>query len=207
MFHIMPREDVFFELFNQAAVTAHETARALQDLLEDFTDIKRKVQRIKDLEHEGDRIAHETFDQIAKTFITPLDREDIHAIASRLDDIIDMTDTAANRMLLYKITEPTEYARALGRVLVRATGLLVQAVALLHDFKQAKDIQQLCIAVNTEENEGDRIHHQALAALFENETSAVDIVKWKDIYQLMESATDMCEDAANVMQSVLVKNS
>ena len=206
MFNLMPRENIFFELFDKASLVSHEIARALLELLEDFTDIERKVQRIKEMEHKGDKIAHTTFDYLAKTFITPLDREDIHDIASRMDDIIDMTDMAAKRFLLYKITQPTEHAKALARVLVRSTGLLMQVFALLPNLQQTKEMQQLCIAINTEENEGDRINHQALAALFDNQTPAVDIIKWKDIYQIMETATDRCEDTVNVIQNVLVKN-
>jgi uncharacterized protein len=206
MFSLMPREKVFFELFNKSARNAHATAQALQVLLEDFTDVPAKVQIIKDHEHAGDEIAHEIFDRLAKTFITPLDREDIHDITSQLDDVTDMTDTAANRMMLYKIDKPTEEAKALGRVLVRATASLVEAFKLLDNLKRSDEILKHCIEVHTQENEGDRINHHALAALFDNNTSPVDIIKWKDIYHIMETATDVCEDVANVIHTVVVKN-
>ncbi|HOX07428.1 MAG TPA: DUF47 family protein [Planctomycetota bacterium] len=206
MFSLMPREKVFFELFNKSAANAHATAKALQALLEDFTDVDTKVQRIKDLEHAGDEIAHEIFDRLAKTFITPLDREDIHAITSELDNITDMADSAASRLMLYKVGVPTDDARALGRVLVRATGSLVEAFKLLDNLKNSEAILKHCIDVHTQENEGDRINHHALAALFENNTPPADIIKWKDIYHIMETATDVCEDVANVVHTVVVKN-
>jgi len=206
MFSLMPREKVFFELFNKSAANAHATAKALQALLEDFTDVDTKVQRIKDLEHAGDEIAHEIFDRLAKTFITPLDREDIHAITSELDNITDMADSAASRLMLYKVGVPTDDARALGRVLVRATGSLVEAFKLLDNLKNSEAILKYCIDVHTQENEGDRINHHALAALFENNTPPADIIKWKDIYHIMETATDVCEDVANVVHTVVVKN-
>ena len=206
MFSLMPREKVFFELFNKSAANAHATALALQALLEDFTDVDTKVQRIRDLEHTGDEIAHEIFDRLAKTFITPLDREDIHDITSELDNITDMTDSAAKRMTLYKIDKPTEEAKALGRVLVRATASLVEAFKLLDNLKRSDEILKHCIEVHTQENEGDRINHHALAMLFENNTSPVDIIKWKDIYHIIETATDVCEDVANVVHTVVVKN-
>jgi predicted phosphate transport protein (TIGR00153 family) len=206
MFSLMPREKVFFELFNKSAANAHTTALALQTLLEDFTDVDNKVQRIRDCEHAGDEIAHEIYDRLAKTFITPLDREDIHDITSRLDDVTDMTDSAAKRLVLYKVGQPTEEAKALGRVLVRATSSLVEAFKLLDNLKRSEEILKHCIEVHTQENEGDRINHHALATLFENNTSPVDIIKWKDIYHLMETATDLCEDVANVIHTVVVKN-
>jgi predicted phosphate transport protein (TIGR00153 family) len=206
MFSLMPREKVFFELFNKSAANAHATAKALEALLEDFTDVESKVQVIRDHEHAGDEIAHEIFDRLAKTFITPLDREDIHDITSRLDDVTDMTDSAAKRLMLYKIDKPTEDARALARVLVSATASLVEAFKLLDNLKHADEILRHCIEVHTQENEGDRINHHALASLFENNTPAVDIIKWKDIYHIMETATDICEDVANVVHTVVVKN-
>jgi hypothetical protein len=206
MFSLMPREKVFFELFNKSAANAHETAKTLAELLDNFTDVANKAQQIKNLEHAGDEIAHHIFDHLAKTFITPLDREDIHEITSRLDDITDLIDTAANRLVLYKVEKSTEDARALGHVLVKATGSLVQAFALLNNLKRSEVILNHCIDVHTQENEGDRIHHHALAALFDSRVDPAEIIKWKDIYQTIETATDVCEDVANVLHTVVVKN-
>jgi uncharacterized protein len=206
MFNLMPREKVFFELFSRSAANAHQSAEALSELLEDFTDVPEKVQRLKDLEHAGDQITHEIFDHLAKTFITPLDREDIHKIASELDNITDLADSAACRIKLYRVEKPTEDARALARCLVRATGSLVEAFKLLENLKRSEEILQHCIDVHTQENEGDRINHHALAALFENHTDPAEIIKWKDLYHIVETATDVCEDVANVLHNVVVKN-
>jgi predicted phosphate transport protein (TIGR00153 family) len=206
MFSLMPREKVFFELFNKSAANAHEAARVLTDLLEDYTDVPNKVQHLKNLEHAGDEITHHIFDHLAKTFITPLDREDIQVISSRMDDIADLADSAAHRMLLYKIDRPTEDAKQLGHVLIKSTESLVKAFALLDNMKRSDEILQHCIDVHTLENEGDRINHHALGALFENNIAPVDIIKWKDLYYILETATDVCEDVANVLHTIVVKN-
>ena len=206
MFSLMPREKVFFELFNKSAANAHQAALALAALMADYTDVPAKVKGIKDLEHAGDEIAHQIFDRLDQTFITPLDREDIHEIASRLDDITDLIDTTANRMLIYRIAQPTPEARDLGAALVKATASLVQAFALLDNLKRADEILAHCIEVHTQENEGDRVHHDALARLFDSSTSPVEIIKWKDIYSMLETATDVCEDVANVLHAVVIKN-
>jgi uncharacterized protein len=205
MFNLMPRERAFYDYFNQQAANVHEGAKVLSQLLENYTDIETKAQHLKNLEHAGDEITHAMFDHLARSFVTPLDREDIHDIASRLDDIIDLTDSAANRMVLYRITEPTEDVKELGRVLVTATSELCEAFALLHDMKKADEIMRHCINVHTQENEGDRILQHAMGAMFSNNTSAIEILKWKDIYYIIETATDVCEDVANVLHTIVTK--
>ena len=206
MFSLMPRDRQFFDLFNQSVANVHEGSKALCALLEDYTNVETKATHLKNLEHAGDEITHMIFDHLAKSFVTPLDREDIHAIASSLDDIIDLTDSAANRMILYRIEQPTEDARELGRVLVEATDSLCQAFALLNNMKKADEILRHCINVHTQENEGDRIVQHALGNLFDNNKDPVEIIKWKDIYYIIETATDVCEDAANVLHTIVVKN-
>jgi len=205
MFSLMPREQIFFDLFEQAAANVHKGAEALADLLRDYTNVDEKRKRIKDLEHAGDELTHRTMELLNKTFITPLDREDIHNISSRLDDIIDFINTAANRMKLYKIAAPTEDARKLGDCLVEATGAVVNAVAKLRNMKDPEGVLRLCVVIHTHENTGDRLVADALAALFESYTP-VDIIKWKDIYQDLETATDRCEDVANALEAVVLKN-
>lgn len=206
MFSLMPRERVFFDLFEQAAANVHKSAEALAELLRDYTDVDAKRRHIKDLEHEGDELTHRTMELLNKTFITPFDREDIYAIATRLDDIVDLVHTAANRMRLYKITAPTEDARKLADCLVEATSAVVDAVARLRDLKDPEGVLRLCVVIHTHENTGDRLVQDALAALFEGGQSPVDIIKWKDIYQDMETATDRCEDVANALEAVVLKN-
>jgi predicted phosphate transport protein (TIGR00153 family) len=206
MFSLMPREKVFFDLFEASAKNVRSGAEALCDLLHCYRDVDAKAKKIKAIEHEGDQITHQTFERLNKTFITPLDREDIHAIASRLDDVLDFIDTAVNRMILYKIPEPTADAKALGECLLQATGAVVDAVIKLRDLKDPEGVLKLCVAIHTHENTGDRLIQRALADLFDQSRSPVDIIKWKDIYQDLETATDRCEDVANALEAVVLKN-
>lgn len=206
MFSIMPKETVFFTLFEKAAANVHEGAKALLEFLEKFDNIEARAKRIKDIEHAGDEITHETIERLNKTFVTPLDREDIHELVCRLDDIVDLIDTAVNRMVLYKIKEPTKDAKLLAHCLVHQTALLCEAVSMLQDTKKHAEAQQKGRMIHTQENEADRIEQHALASLFETGQDAIEVIKWKDIYQELESATDRCEDVANVIEGIILKN-
>ena len=206
MFGIRAKKDEFFGMFDRSAQNVHEGAKALLDLLEHYEDVPNKVRRIKNLEHAGDEYTHQILERLARMFITPLDREDIQLIASRLDDVIDEMDTAANRLMLFKIDKTTDDAVAFGRVLVKSTSLLVDAFALLRDFKQAASILSACVEIHTLENEGDRLAQHALAKLFEETPDAREIIKWKDIYQILEKATDRCEDVADALHTIVVKH-
>jgi hypothetical protein len=207
MFGFRQRKEEFFRMFDKSAENVHEGAKALLDLLEHYEDVPNKVRRIKNLEHAGDEFTHRILERLAKMFITPLDRDDIQETATRLDDIIDQMDAAASRMMLFKIAEMTEDAKALGRVIVKSTGLLVEAFTHLRDLKKSSDaILSSCVEVHTQENEGDRLFQHALAILFEEEQDAKEIIKWKDIYQTLEYATDRCEDVADVLHTIVVKH-
>ncbi len=205
MFSLMPREYVFFDLFEKSALNVKAAAEALSELLHNWERVEEKVKAIKDIEHAGDNITHQIFDRLNKTFITPLDREDIHNIASRLDDIVDLIDTTANRLLLYEVDSPTEGSKALAECLVAATGAVVDAIGKLRNLRDPEGVLRLCIVIHTHENTGDRLVQKALAKLFHS-TNPIDIIKWKDIYQDLETATDRCEDVANVLESVVIKN-
>lgn len=206
MFSLIPKEMVFFDLFEQAAENAHQGAVALAALLDDYTNVAEKAKRIKDIEHAGDKITHDTIEKLNQTFITPIDREDIHRLISRIDDILDMIDTAVNRMYLYKIDKPTDDAKALAKVLVKATAIITELLPKMRNLKLSSSLLQDCIAIHTQENEGDRIEQHALASLFENGHDPIYIIKWKDIYEELESATDRCEDVANVIEGIVLKN-
>jgi len=206
MFSLIPKEMIFFDLFEEAAKNAHQGALALVDLLEDFRNIPEKVKKIKDIEHAGDKITHTTIEKLNQTFITPLDREDIHELICRQDDIIDLIDSAVARMHLYKIDKPTEDAKALARVLVKATQIIIELLPKMRNLKLSSSLLQDCIAIHTQENEGDRIQQHALASLFENGQDPIYIIKWKDIYEELEAATDRCEDVANVIEGIVLKN-
>jgi len=206
MFSLIPKEQVFFNLFEAAAKNAHEGALALAAMLDDFTDLPAKAARIKDIEHAGDKITHDTIEKLNKTFITPIDREDIHELICRLDDIVDFIDSAVSRITLYKVEKPTEDAKALARVLVEATRIILKLVPEMRNLRKSDILIQGCVTVHTQENEADRIEQHALAALFENGHDPTTIIKWKDIYQDLETATDRCEDVANVIEGIVLKN-
>jgi hypothetical protein len=201
------RKDEFYGMFDKAALNVHEAAKAMLDLLEHFEDVPNKAKRLKNLEHAGDEYTHRIMERLARSFITPLDREDIQRATSRLDDIVDEMDTVANRMVLFKVREVPEDAKAFGHVLVKATGLLVEAFAQLHNLKDPEAILSLCVEVHTQENEGDRIVQVALANLFEKEKDPREIIKWKDLYEILEKSIDRCEDVADVLNTIVVKQS
>jgi predicted phosphate transport protein (TIGR00153 family) len=202
----MPREENFFELFEKAAENAHKAACELLDLLEKFDDVKGRSKRIKDIEHSGDQVTHTAIERLNRTFITPMDREDIHELICRVDDIVDLIDTAAHRIVLYKIEKPTEASIELARCLKHATAVIVEVMPLLRNMKNARAINEKCIAIQTQENDADRVMHHAIAALFEARLDPIEVIKWKDIYEEIESATDRCEDVANVLDSIVLKN-
>jgi predicted phosphate transport protein (TIGR00153 family) len=203
---LLPREESFFDIFEQAADNVHEAAKALLALLEDYSDVEAKAKHIKGLEHKGDDFTHQTIERLNKTFITPIDREDIHEFVSRLDDVIDLIDTAVNRMVLYKVQKPRAEAIAIARVIVQATEIIARAMRDIRNRKNVDRIIRHCVEIHTAENEGDRIMQQGLAALFEGNPDPLDVIKWKDILAELESATDRCEDAANVLESIVLKN-
>src|SRR5688572_27547123 len=201
MFSIMPKETVFFDLFEKSADNVQKGAQKLLELMSNFGDLAYRVQEIKEIEHTGDKLTHEMIERMNKTFITPLDREDIHELACRLDDVIDLMDTATARMSLYKVKEPMPDAVALARVLVAATTTIKEAMPLLRTISNKASVDALlkcCVQIHTHENEGDRIEQHALASLFENgQSDPILVIKWKDIFQDLEAATDRCEDVAN----------
>src|SRR5882672_308114 len=206
MFSLVPKEMVFFDLFEEAGRNAHQGALALADLFDRFENVAEKVKKIKDIEHAGDKITHATIEKLNQTFITPIDREDIHELISRIDDVIDLIDTAAARVYLYKIDKPTEDAKALAQVLVNATKIITELLPKMRNLKLTSSLLQQCIEIHTQENEGDRIEQHALASLFENGHDPIFIIKWKDIYDELEPATDRCEDVANVIEGIVLKN-
>lgn len=206
MFSLFPKESVIFDLFRKSAQNVHEGTTALKDLFENYQNIRSNVQKIKALEHTGDDLTHQIIDHLAKTFITPLDREDIHHIAQRMDDIMDQVDMAANRMVLFNIPAPTKEAIEFSLILYKSTGLLIEAFSSLRNLKNAPTILNCCREIHTLENDGDRLMQLAIARLFDETDDAKAIIKWKDIYQILESATDRCEDVADVLQTIMVKH-
>ena len=206
-FSILPREDKFFFLLEQSASNLKKTSVALNELMENYENVPAKVDEIKNLEEIGDNIIHTIMTSLHKTFITPLDREDIAALGERMDDIVDSIEEAARIMVEYKIEEPTEKSKELSRIIVKCANTLEKAVGLLHSRgSKLQDILPLTAEVNTFENQADQVSSAAMAELFNEDVPAIYVLKWKEVYTLLEGATDFCEDAANMLEGIVLKH-
>jgi hypothetical protein len=206
MFQFFPKDEKFFDLLERASMNLSKGAKAFRNMLQDYTDIEHKVRHIKDLEHEGDIITHEIFDKLNRTFITPIDREDIHKITSEIDDVLDYVLGTADRMLLYKVKVPTPQATKMVDILITAIEEMGKAIHSLKDLKRSRRTLDYCIEINRLENEGDSIHRSVIADLFSDGKDPVEIIKWRDIYNHLENAIDKCEDVADAIESIVVKN-
>ena len=204
----MPKENRFFFLLHQSTINIKDVARRLQDLMDNFENVAAKVQEIKELEEFGDQIIHNITNSLHRTFITPIDREDILALAGRLDDVVDAIDEAAQYTLEYKIQEPTAHARTLAAIIVQCADELERALALLSTRgSKLKDILPMAVELNRLENEADKVASRAMGELFSNGFDVIQILKWRDIYGDLEEATDRAEDAANVLEGIVLKHS
>lgn len=177
----------------------------LAELLEKYDHVQERVRRITELEHQGDAITHQIMEQLHRTFVTPLDREDIALLAHSLDDIMDFIEGAANAMLLYRVAQPTNWARELAAIIVKMTQGLDKAMPRLRHKAQMKQLLEHCVEMNRLENEADEVFRRAITELFANTPDPVEIIKWREIYELLESATDRGEDVANVLEGVVLK--
>lgn len=203
IFGLLPKEEAFFEMFKQAAHNVIEGSRLLKELMEDYTNAQQKIERIREVEHIGDGITHDIALRLNQTFLTPLDREDIHDLASALDDILDAVEAVAERFATYKITQPTDSAIRLADILYRASvavGRGVDHIAMSHE-----EVKEYSVQVNSLENEADRVSRDAISELFEKETNPIAVIKWKEIYETFEEGTDRCEDVANVIERIVLK--
>jgi len=200
---ILPREETFFQMFNELAENIDAGAKAMVELLENFTNVPVQVEIIKGLEHKGDNITHALMKRLDQTFITPFDREDIHELSSKIDDVLDLTDAAASRLVTYRVESIRPGVADLAKVLKLATGEVVAAIKVLEKHDHILDH---CIEINRLENEGDRLSRALIAQLFDEEKDPVQIIKWKEIIEVLETAIDKCEDVANVIESVILKN-
>ena len=203
-----PREDRFFLLLHQSTLNIQKVAERFQDLMENFENVAAKVGEIKELEEFGDQIIHDITHSLHRTFVTPLDREDIQGLAASLDDVIDAIDEAAQYTLEYKIDEPTEYSRQLATIIRKSADELERAVGLLNSRgSKLAEILPMAVEINRLENEADQVLSRAMGELFSNGNDVIDILKWRDIYNDMEEATDRAEDAANVLEGIVLKHS
>ena len=202
-FRLIPREESFYELFVQQAQILVSAAELLKDIVEEFDDIKPRARRLHDLEHEGDEVTHEVMRRLNTTFVTPIDREDIHELASGLDDVLDYMDAAADLLVLHNIEQPLPEMKAQADLLVRATRSTHEAMSKLPKFD---DLAEHWVEINRLENEADRVYRQGTADLFSGDFKAMDVLKWKDIIDQLEKAMDKLEDVANTLEGIALKH-
>jgi predicted phosphate transport protein (TIGR00153 family) len=201
---LLPRDEEFFDLFVQVADRNKEVAQLLRDLFDVGPERRTPiVERIKRLEHEADQVTHEVVNRLDRTFITPLDREDIHQLASDLDDVMDVMDGTARRAQIFHLGVAPAGVRQLTEVIQRMVTVLAEGVGRL---KQGDDVMKYCVEAKKLEEEGDAIYHEVLGQLFEREKDALEVIKWKEIYDNLERTLDEAEDVANVLESITLKH-
>lgn len=203
---LLPNDERFYDQFEASAKKVVEGATELEALIKDFREVPVRAKQIKDTEHEGDVITHHTIEMLNRTFITPLDREDIHKLVSSLDDVLDYIEACAARLNLFKVGQTTDEARLLVGILVKATQEVERAVSRLRRQKDAEAILNHCTEINRLENEGDYVGRTAVAKLFEGTNDPLYVIKWNEIYDTLENAIDRCEDVANVLEGIVLKN-
>ena len=206
-FSLLPREGRFFVLFDQSAKNAALVAQSFKELMDKWEDVEGKVASIVEMEQKSDMVAHEIIALVHKTFVTPFDREDIALLAHSLDDVVDYIEATADTMLLYKIKSPTQRAKEMADIILQSTQEVEKAISELRQRIDLKHILKHCVEINRLENMGDKIYRAALAELFDDSTDIIYIMKWREIYEYMETATDRCEDVANVIEGVAIKYS
>ena len=206
-FSLIPKEKVFFDLFEQAAGILTEAAALLVQTMGRFDQISENARRMERLEHNADQITHEIMARLNRTFITPFDREDIYRLASAIDDVVDFIEATTERFILFKVTSINPPAQELSKVILQQAQEIDRVVPKLRRLDHG-NIMPHCIEINRLENVGDRLVRGALAELFENKngTTPIDIIKWKELYDLLESATDKAEEVAVVIESIVLKN-
>jgi predicted phosphate transport protein (TIGR00153 family) len=202
----LPRETSFFDFFERHAAITVQGAEELLGLATTGANISARAKRIKEIEHECDTITHHCVEALHKTFITPIERDDIYRLISKMDDIMDYVEAAAERIALYKLTTMPTDLRDLCDVLLRATKELEAALKLLRNLENAQAISKKCIDINRLENEADAILRAAVARLFDEEKDVLTVIKWKEIYENLENATDRCEDVANIIEGVVLEH-
>ncbi|OFZ77737.1 MAG: phosphate transport regulator [Bdellovibrionales bacterium RIFOXYD1_FULL_53_11] len=202
---LMPREERFFELFRSSAELSVKGAHAFRAMLDDLPNVEKHAREIKDIEHKCDEVTHMTVELLHKTFITPLDREDIYQLISKMDDILDFIDGAAMRVYRYGITEPTQEMKDLADVSIKACESVKKAIDKIHDLSFTSGIIHECVEANRLENESDQILGAAKAKLFREENDVKKLIKLKEIYEFLETVTDRCEDVANIIEGIVLE--
>jgi uncharacterized protein Yka (UPF0111/DUF47 family) len=201
----LPKETDFFSIFEKAALNVNKAATLLVEMMEDLSIAQVKAKEIYEAEQEGDMYTHEVMRSLNKTFLTPVDREDIHALVNGLDDVLDLVWASADRAMLFKLTDPLPEAIELSKTLHETTEFITKAIGCLKDKKYSY-IQEYCIEINRLENRGDRIFREALVKLFDNIRDPILVIKWKEVYEHLEEANDTCEDVADILEGIVLKH-
>lgn len=205
-FPFLPREDKFFGLFEESARNIVKAAQTLREVVGTWQLVESRIAEITELEHVGDTITHQIMAQLHRTFVTPFDREDIALLAHTMDDVIDFIHSAADAMFIYKIDRPTQRARELTDIILQGAEEMERAVSVLRKRAELKKILEHCVEINRLENMADRVFRAAMAELFDDAVDVTQVIKWREIYEHMEAATDRCEDVANVLEGVALKH-
>ena len=204
--NFMPKEVKFFDYLNLQAENLVKASGFFKSILKNGVMDEASARKIHDLEHEGDTLMHEITDMLNRTFITPIDREDIYALANQLDDVLDLLNAMAGRMKLYKLDPGDEYFSQFIDLIDQSATALANAVKHMHDTKRARRVLDHCIEVNRLENVGDQVREKAISNLFETEKDPIMVIKWKEMYEVAEGTMDKCEHVAKVIESILVKH-
>jgi uncharacterized protein len=203
MFRLIPKDNSFFAMFSAMSDNLITGARALVDLFANYQDVEKRIEQIHRIEREGDELTHAILTKLNQTFITPFDREDIHQLASKLDDVLDFINAASARLVMYRIGDPPPAAGELASIILKQCMKLREAVSLI---QKNGNILAHCVEINRLENEADQVSQQAIARLFEHEKDPINLIKIKELLEFLERATDKAEDVANVLETVVLKN-
>jgi predicted phosphate transport protein (TIGR00153 family) len=207
-FPFIPKEEKFFDLLEESARNVVKGAKLLSELMNKWEDVESKIRHLKDIEHDGDEITHRIISQLHATFVTPIDREDIAQLAEYLDDVLDFIEEVAAHMLIYKVKRPSERAQELADILVKTASEVSAAIPMLRSRNTLNKLPEHFMEINRLENEADTVQRAAMAELFSDELDLAGVIrwmKWRDIYDHMENATDRCEDIANILEGVMIK--
>jgi hypothetical protein len=202
----IPKQEKFYDLFEELINKIEEGGKVFLCMVEQYEYPLPKITKLKELEHEADVITHRTYEKMHKSFLTPLDREDIYALVNKMDSILDMIEASAARMSLYKVKKPTKVIIDQAKILNEAISKVKLIVYAMRDMKNSKMIIDACVEINTLENEGDIVLRTAMVDLFEHEKDAIELIKWKEIFERIEEALDVCEDVSNIVEGIVLKH-
>lgn len=205
MFKLIPKEMKFFDMFEKSAQNLLKGAKVLKDIADDFNTLTENAAKLERLEHDSDQITHEIMEKLNKTFVTPIDREDIHELTAALDDVMDFIEASSERMILYKIKTLTPEMKEIADVILKQVEEINKVIPRLKELKHV-NIMEHCIEINRLENAGDRILREAVAKLFDEVKDPLEVIKWREIYENLETATDKCEDVAVAIEGIVLKH-